>query len=139
MKKRIRLTESDLVKLVNRIIKEQSEKVVDYADFSKIVNELKSYYKPTTVDNNSITYGTYGIRGIKPKGFDFHYRLIINKDGNVKFGSDDQFTADQFYKAVEPYNGQLRESQFDFEWTHYGADDFTYRVSNFLSSINTED
>lgn len=139
MKKTIRLTESDLIKLVNRVIKEQSEKVADYGDFSKIVNELKSFYKPTTVDNNSITYGTYGIRGIKPKGFDFHYRLIIDKDGKVKFFSEDQFTADQFYKAVKPYNGQLRQSQFNFDWTQYDADDFAYKVSNFLSSINTED
>jgi hypothetical protein len=137
MKKVIRLTESELIGLVKRVIKEQGEKTADYGDFSTIMNELKNGYKPTASDNNSITYGTYGMRGIPPKGFDYHYKLVIKADGNVTFGSEDQFTADMFYKAVKPYNGRMRESQFNFEWTQYGADDFVYKVSNFLSSIKS--
>jgi hypothetical protein len=135
MKKVIRLTESELIGLVKRVIKEQGEKTADYGDFSKIVNELKSGHKPTASDNNSITYGTYGMKGIPPKGFDYHYKLVIRADGNVTFGSEDSFTAGKFYAAVKPYNGQARSSQFNFEWTQYDADDFAYKVSNFLSSI----
>jgi hypothetical protein len=108
MKKVIRLTESDLVRLVKRVIKEQEEDEND-KNWTSIVSSLLST-NPKQIKmkdgNHSLNWGSHSAGG-------YDWGLSIGKTGTFTFQSENNVKSKQVSELIQKYGFPIQKTNYN--------------------------
>jgi hypothetical protein len=128
MKKRIKLTESELVRLVQKVISEQTSKVetekilrdreISSQNFKKIKESLSTFMSPK-IGESYISWS------------DSNWFLQIRMDGGVLFSTDPK------WGYVPPFGifDEVKKTDYSVDYNKLSIDDFIKKIKNLLTEI----